>query len=135
MMQNMGQQQNILGRCGSALVRAAGIIAISAASLFLAPPAAASGAWSANDDDALLFDLRSGNYRLGDGVRGYQTDSGICVDLADMIIAMDIPLRLDKKSRRATGWSAWPPSCGATLPPRSPSARCCTAATRRASAC
>lgn len=104
MMQTMGQQQNIWGQCGSALVRAAGIIAISAASLFLAPPAAASSAWTANDDDALLFDLRSGNYRLGDGVRGYQTDSGICVDLADMIIAMDIPLRLDKKSRRATGW-------------------------------
>ena len=60
--------------------------------------------WTANDDDALLFDLRSGNYRLGDGVRGYQTDSGICVDLADIIMAMDIPLRLDKKSRRATGW-------------------------------
>ena len=60
--------------------------------------------WTANDDDALLFDLRSGKYRLGDGVRGYQTDSGICVDLADIIMAMDIPLRLDKKSRRATGW-------------------------------
>jgi hypothetical protein len=100
----MGQRQNIIGRSFHALVRAAGIVAISAASLFLASPAAAASGWSASDDDALLFDLRSGKYRLGEGVRGYQTDSGICVDLADMIIAMDIPLRLDKKSRRATGW-------------------------------
>ena len=100
----MGQRYTIWDRCSYALVRAAGIIAISAASLLLASPAEAAGSWSASDDDALLFDLRSGNYRLGDGVRGYQTDTGICVDLADMIMAMDIPLRLDKKSRRATGW-------------------------------
>lgn len=60
--------------------------------------------WKANDDDALLFDIRSGKYRLGDGVRGYQTNTGICVDFADMIIALDLPIRLDKKSRRATGW-------------------------------
>ena len=100
----MGQRQHIIGRGLRALVRAAGIVAISAASLLVASPGAAASEWSASDDDALLFDLRSGSYRLGDGVRGYQTGSGICVDLADMIIAMDIPFRLDKKSRRATGW-------------------------------
>jgi len=104
MMQAMGQQDNIFGRGLCALVKAAGIVAISAASLFVASPARAAAEWTASDDDALLFDLRSGNYRLGDGVRGYQTSTGICVDLADMIVAMDIPLRLDKKSRRATGW-------------------------------
>lgn len=60
--------------------------------------------WEANDDDALLFDIRSGKYRLGDGVRGYQTSTGVCVDFADMVIALDLPIRLDKKSRRATGW-------------------------------
>ena len=100
----MGLRHNIIGRGFDALVKAAGIIAISAALLFMASPAEALADWTASDDDALLFDLRSGKYRLGDGVRGYQTDSGICVDLADMIMAMDIPLRLDKKSRRATGW-------------------------------
>tara|TARA_R110000824_G_scaffold4308_7_gene20712 strand:- start:9747 stop:12482 length:2736 start_codon:yes stop_codon:yes gene_type:complete len=100
----MLQRQNIVGRSVNALVKAAGIMSISAASLFLATPVQADSGWTANDDDALLFDLRSGKYRLGDGVRGYQTDSGICVDLADMIMALDIPLRLDKKSRRATGW-------------------------------
>ncbi len=100
----MDKRYDIIGRSYHALVKAAGIIAISAASLFMVSPAQALADWTANDDDALLFDLRSGNYRLGDGVRGYQTDSGICVDLADIIMAMDIPLRLDKKSRRATGW-------------------------------
>ncbi|WP_428631700.1 MSCRAMM family protein [Sphingopyxis sp.] len=60
--------------------------------------------WSPNEDDSWLFDLRSGQYRLGDGVRGYQTPQGICVDLADMVLALDLAVRVDKKLRRATGW-------------------------------
>jgi hypothetical protein len=66
-------------------------------------PALANG-WQPNEDDSILLDLQVKKYRLGEGVRGYQTDKGVCVDLADMIIALDIPVRLDKKSRRATGW-------------------------------
>lgn len=65
---------------------------------------AVSAAWSPNEDDSWLFDLRSGQYRLGDGVRGYQTPQGICVDLADMVLALDLPVRVDRKLRRATGW-------------------------------
>ena len=37
-------------------------------------------------------------------MRGYQTPTGVCVDFADLIQALDLPVRLDKKSRRATGW-------------------------------
>lgn len=80
-----------------ALAVAAGFFAIPAA------PAFASG-WQANEDDALLFDVRVGQWRVGDGVRGYQTDKGVCLDFADVIVAFDLPVRLDKKSRRATGW-------------------------------
>jgi hypothetical protein len=60
--------------------------------------------WRPNDDDSWLFDLRSGNLRIGDGIRGYQTPVGTCVDFADVIMALDLPIRLDKKLRRATGW-------------------------------
>jgi hypothetical protein len=69
MMQIMGQRHNIIARGFGALVRAAGIASISAVSLFLSAPAQAGSDWSASDDDALLFDLRSGKYRLGDGIR------------------------------------------------------------------
>jgi hypothetical protein len=68
------------------------------------PAAHAAPVWTANPDDALLFDVRLGQYRLGEGVRGYQTPEGSCLDLADIIIALDVPVRLDKKLRRATGW-------------------------------
>jgi hypothetical protein len=68
------------------------------------PAVQAAPAWTANPDDALLFDVRLSQYRLGEGVRGYQTPEGTCLDLADVIIALDVPVRLDKKLRRATGW-------------------------------
>ena len=92
--------RNIFHKCRTALMAlaiATGVMTIPAASAFAAP-------WQATEDDALLFDVRVGQWRVGDGVRGYQTDTGVCVDLADVIIAFDLPVRLDKKSRRATGW-------------------------------
>ncbi len=84
-------------KAATALAVAIGVVTIPVASAF-------ASEWQATDDDALLFDVRVGQWRVGDGVRGYQTDSGVCVDLADIIIAFDLPVRLDKKSRRATGW-------------------------------
>jgi Carboxypeptidase regulatory-like domain len=87
-------------RFGRALMGAAVLFGVHAPD-----PARAAPGWSANADDALLFDVRLGQYRLGDGVRGYETASGPCVDLADTIIALDLPIRLDKKLRRATGWA------------------------------
>lgn len=68
-----------------------------------AAPVQAEG-WIANEDDSLLLELRSGQFRLGEPLRGYQTPAGVCIDFADLIQALDLPVRLDKKSRRATGW-------------------------------
>ncbi len=79
-------------------------VAVLAGALALVQ-AAPLRAWTPNSDDALLFDVRMGQYRVGDGVRGYATPEGVCVDLADTLIALDIPIRLDKQSRRATGWA------------------------------
>ncbi|AYJ86630.1 carboxypeptidase regulatory-like domain-containing protein [Sphingomonas paeninsulae] len=81
----------------------AGAYSVPARAAFSAPVTAV--AWTANPDDALLFEMRLNQYRLGDGVRGYATPTGICVDFADVIVALDIPVRLDKQSRRATGWA------------------------------
>ncbi|NJM50318.1 MAG: carboxypeptidase regulatory-like domain-containing protein [Sphingomonadales bacterium] len=82
------------------LALAVGTLSVPAAPAF----AADGGGWKAKNDDALLLDVRSGQWRVGDGVRGYQTDKGVCVDFGDVILALDLPVRLDKKSRRATGW-------------------------------
>ncbi|MBA4747093.1 MAG: carboxypeptidase regulatory-like domain-containing protein [Sphingopyxis sp.] len=79
-------------------------VGVAAADPVSPPVPPGNDSWQANDDDQWLFDLRSGQYRLGDGVRGYQTPEGICVDLADMVIGLDLAVRIDKKLRRATGW-------------------------------
>lgn len=87
------------------------VLAAGLALVGLVPPGAhaaeqaeVSDGWKPSEDDSWLFDLRSGQYRLGDGIRGYQTPTGVCVDLADMVLALDLPIRVDKKLRRATGW-------------------------------
>jgi len=82
----------------------AGLVPAGAHAVDKAPIAASADNWVPNEDDGWLFDVRSGQYRLGDGVRGYQTPQGICVDLGDVVLALDLAVRVDKKLRRATGW-------------------------------
>lgn len=66
--------------------------------------AANQNGWQANEDDYLLLQMKIKNFRLSYEVRGYQTDRGVCLDLADVVQSLDLPIRIDKKSRRATGW-------------------------------
>lgn len=75
----------------------------AALSAVSATPVAAQ-AWNPSDDDSLLLELQSAGFKLGEPLRGYQTADGVCIDFADFIQALDLPVRLDKKSRRATGW-------------------------------
>ncbi|WP_374285283.1 collagen binding domain-containing protein [Novosphingobium sp.] len=84
------------------LAKAAALLA-AAFGVWAGVPAQAKD-WAPDPEDQLLLELRSGAYRLGEPLRGYQTPQGVCVDFADLIQALDLPVRLDKKSRRATGW-------------------------------
>ncbi len=104
---------NIRHKILSAVAPVAAVLGLCAlpanASAQTADGAAAAGAgqssgWQANDDDFLFLQLVIKHYKLTYDVRGYQTDRGVCLDLADVIQALDLPIRLDKKSRRATGW-------------------------------
>lgn len=79
-------------------------VALVAAGFVVCAAPALAETWKANDDDSLILELRSGKYKLGESLRGYQTPDGVCVDFADLIQTLDLPIRLDKKSRRATGW-------------------------------
>ncbi|WP_298306448.1 carboxypeptidase-like regulatory domain-containing protein [uncultured Erythrobacter sp.] len=92
------------------VLSAAAGFAVALGSFASADPVAAqtSGStdsgWQANEDDYLLLQLTIKNFRLSYDVRGYQTDRGVCLDLADVVQSLDLPIRIDKKSRRATGW-------------------------------
>src|SRR5690349_12228728 len=64
-----------------------------------------AGVQAPTQEDSIILQLQVKKYRLRNEVRGYQTGSGgACVDLGDVILALDLPIRLDRKSRRATGW-------------------------------
>ena len=83
--------------------RQAAVASIAAAAALFAGSAAAQS-YTPSEDDAVLLQLQVKKYRLLNEIRGYQTPQGVCVDLADVIQSLDLPIRLDKKSRRATGW-------------------------------
>ncbi|MFN2099333.1 collagen binding domain-containing protein [Altererythrobacter sp. MF3-039] len=78
--------------------------AFGASGAVLAQSVSQAPTWQANEDDYLLLQPVIGSYKMISDVRGYQTDTGVCLDLADVIQSLDLPIRLDKKSRRATGW-------------------------------
>lgn len=86
------------GYCTKLLL--AGLVA-----LFGVTNASAQADWEAHPDDSLLFDVRLGEYRLGDGVRGYQTPGSVCIDLGDTIAALDVPITIDEDRNRAEGWA------------------------------
>lgn len=83
----------------------ASVVSAQSAQTTVGTTIVAESDWQPNEDDSWLFEIRTGRWTLGDGVRGYQTADGVCVDLADTIMALDISVRLDKKLRRATGWA------------------------------
>ena len=92
-------------------LRLAGVAALGAATLAAAQPAfaqpspvAVTPAEALSQDDFLLLQLTVRHFRLETDVRGYRIGNGVCLDLGDTIQALDLPIRLDKKSRRATGW-------------------------------
>jgi hypothetical protein len=81
-------------------------VAFAAAALALCGGGAALAAdtFAPGEDDQILLQMQVRKYTMTNDLRGYQTPDGVCVDLADVIQSLDLAVRLDKKSRRATGW-------------------------------
>jgi hypothetical protein len=75
------------------------------ASMAAAQQVESSAAWQPEADDQWLFELRTNRLRIGDGIRGYANGANVCVNLADVIMALDLPIRVDTQLRRATGWA------------------------------
>ncbi len=88
----------------AAFAAAFGVVGVAPTAQAQSADYGSSASWQANDDDFLFLQLVIENYKLTYDVRGYRTDQGVCLDLADVIQSLDLPVRIDKKSRRATGW-------------------------------
>ena len=62
-------------------------------------------AWTADPEEQFLLDVNIRQLRLGDGVRAYQTPEGTCVVFGDFLTALDLPMKIDLESKRASGWA------------------------------
>jgi hypothetical protein len=89
----------LLGRAG-ALAAAAFVTAVGAVA---ATPV--TERWAANPDDQFLLDVKLHQYRLGDGVRAYNTPDGTCLIFGDFLTALDVPMKIDLMARKASGWA------------------------------
>ncbi len=67
--------------------------------------ATTASAWTPSEDEQWLFELRTDRLRIGDGVRGYADGTRACVNFGDVILALDLPIRIDPDLGRATGWA------------------------------
>jgi hypothetical protein len=61
--------------------------------------------WSADPEAQFLLDVRIRHFRLGDGVRAYQTPEGTCVMFGDFIATLDVPVKVDLIAKKAIGWA------------------------------
>ena len=68
----------------------------------LAPSFALEDAPTVSDDDLLILQLRLGRFLLSDGLIGYQTDDGACIDLGDLVRALDFAI--EAHGDTASGW-------------------------------
>ena len=61
--------------------------------------------WAANPDEQYLLDVKLHQYRLGDGVRAYNTPEGACIVFGDFLTTLDVPLKIDLTAKKASGWA------------------------------
>ena len=61
--------------------------------------------FAVDPESQYLLDVNIRQLRLGEGVRGFPTPEGSCLLLGDMITVLDLPVKVDLATRRATGWA------------------------------
>jgi hypothetical protein len=88
-----------LGKAG-ALVATAWLTAVGAVA---ATPV--TEGWAADPDAQFLLDVRLHQYRLGDGVRAYNTPEGTCIVFGDFLTTLDVPMKIDLEAKKASGWA------------------------------
>jgi hypothetical protein len=91
---------------GRTWLRRAAALALAAAGAFGSGAATpVTQGWSADPDDQFLLDVKLRQYRLGDGVRAYNTPEGTCVVFGDFLATLDVPMKIDLTARKASGWA------------------------------
>lgn len=80
-----------------------GLAALCAGVLPAAAPV--NDAWHADPEAQFLLDVNLHRLTIGDGVRAYQTPEGACVVLGDFLTTLDVPMKIDLATSKASGWA------------------------------
>src|SRR5919112_1124509 len=64
-----------------------------------------SDTWAPDPDEQFLLDVKLHQYRIGDGVRAYNTPEGTCVVFGDFLNSLDVPMKIDLTAKKASGWA------------------------------
>ena len=62
-------------------------------------------AWTADPEEQFLLDVNIRQLRLGNGVRAYRTPEGTCVVFGDFLTTLDLPMKIDLETKKASGWA------------------------------
>ncbi len=90
---------------GSWLGKAGAIVATASLTVAAGAAAPVGDGWAANPEEQYLLDVKLHQYRLGDGVRAYNTPEGTCLVFGDFLTALDVPMKIDLKAEKASGWA------------------------------
>ncbi|HET9810196.1 MAG TPA: carboxypeptidase-like regulatory domain-containing protein [Sphingomicrobium sp.] len=88
------------------LRQAGALLSLASLSAFGAVAATPVGdGWAADPETQFLLDVKLHQYRLGDGVRAYNTPEGTCIVFGDFLATLDVPMRIDLTAKTASGWA------------------------------
>jgi hypothetical protein len=88
----------------TAMLLALGAGSLGASATLPSSPAAPKP-WVADPDEQFVLDVNIHQLRLGDTVRAYNPPEGTCVVLGDFLTALDVPMRIDLATKKASGWA------------------------------
>lgn len=95
-----------MARAGKWLGKAAALAVVTCLTAIGAGAATPVGdGWAADPDERFLLDVKLRQYRLGDGVRAYNTPEGTCVIFGDFLTTLDVPMKIDLTAKKASGWA------------------------------
>lgn len=95
----------MLGRRAWGRRLAALLALVGAGAVTASPSSPGRDGWVADPEAQFLLDVKVRQYRLGDGVRAYQTPEGACVLLGDFVNTLDVPIQIDLSAKKASGWA------------------------------
>ena len=88
------------------LRRLAALAALASAGTVGASAASPAGdGWTAQPDEQFLLDVRIRQFKLGDGVRAYNTPEGTCIVFGDFLTTLDVPMKINLTAKKAEGWA------------------------------